>query len=52
VMMYDVNGRMVHTQEFSPAQEIQLTIGDISNGTYFLKVTSQDKRFNAKLIKI
>ena len=52
VMMYDVNGRMVHTQEFSPAQEIQLTIGDISKGTYFLKVTSQDKRFNAKLIKI
>ncbi|WP_296381254.1 T9SS type A sorting domain-containing protein [Winogradskyella sp.] len=52
VLMYDVNTKVIHAQEFLPAQQVELRIKDISSGTYFLKVLSGKKHFNTKLIKI
>lgn len=52
VLIFDINGKLIHSREFSPAQNLQLHTNDISNGTYFLKVVSKGKHFNAKLIKI
>jgi hypothetical protein len=52
VKIFDINAKVIHTQEFLPAQEVELNINTISIGTYFLKVTSGRKHFNTKLIKI
>jgi len=52
VMMFDLGGRIIHSEEFLPAQIIKLKINDISSGTYFLKVSSGKNHFNTKLIKI
>ena len=48
VLMYDVNTKVIHAQEFLPAQQVELRIKDISSGTYFLKVLSGKKHFNTK----
>jgi len=52
VLMYDVNAKIIHAEEFLPTQEIELNIKDISTGSYFLKVLSGKKHFETKLIKI
>lgn len=52
IMVFDVNGRVIYNQKFAPTQKIELQLGDISSGSYFLKVTSENKYFNTKLIKI
>lgn len=52
VTIFDVEAKIIHSEEFLPAQEIKLKINDISTGTYFLIVTSGRKHFNTKLIKI
>ncbi|WP_298758038.1 T9SS type A sorting domain-containing protein [uncultured Psychroserpens sp.] len=52
VMVFDVDAKLVHSQEFLPAQKIKLKINGIATGTYFLKVISGSKHFNTKLIKI
>lgn len=52
VVMYDIHGRIIHSQEFSPMQDLEMHIRDVANGTYFLKVLSGKKYFNTKLIKI
>lgn len=52
VMMFDVNARIIHTQEFLPAQSIELRLRDIASGNYFLKVISGNKYYQTKLIKI
>lgn len=52
VVMYDVEGKLVHSQEFLPAQNIRVNINNISTGSYFLKVVSGRKHFSTKLIKI
>ena len=52
IMMFDLKGRLIHSQEYQPAQVINLKIGDISTGTYFLKVISGKNYLNSKLIKI
>ena len=52
VQIFDINTKIIHFQEFLPAQQIRLRIKDISRGTYFLKVYSDGKYFNTKLIKI
>jgi hypothetical protein len=51
VKIFDLNARIIYRQEFSPLQNIQLRIHDISNGTYFLKVNTGQRQFNTKLIK-
>lgn len=52
VLIFDVNSKIIHSQEFLPAQEVELQIKDISNGIYFLTIASGGKHFNTKLIKI
>ncbi|MBC3846777.1 T9SS type A sorting domain-containing protein [Winogradskyella echinorum] len=52
IMLFDVNGKIIHNQEFLPLQKVELNLNDLSSGLYFLKVTSGRKYFNEKLIKI
>lgn len=52
IQVFDIEGRIIHTQEFLPAQKVELQLPNISSGTYFLKVVSGRKFFNTKLIKI
>ena len=52
ISIFDIEARVIHTQEFLPAQRLELQLRDISTGNYFLKVASGRKRFNTKLIKI
>lgn len=52
VVLYDIHGRQIHSQEFLPMQDLELHIKDVASGTYFLKVLSGKKHFNTKLIKI
>lgn len=51
VVVFDVNGKLVYSTAFQPAQKIQLNLEGISNGSYILKALSNGKSFNAKLIK-
>ncbi|WP_406684092.1 T9SS type A sorting domain-containing protein [Seonamhaeicola sp. MEBiC1930] len=51
VTVFDINGRQVHEKEYNISPLIQLNLSKISSGTYFLKVSSGSKLFNAKLIK-
>jgi hypothetical protein len=51
VKIFDIHGRIVHAQEFLPAQNLELRLNDISSGSYFLKAISKGKHFTAKLIK-
>ncbi len=52
VMIFNMNGKTIHNQEFLPLQEIEIKIDDIESGIYLLKVISGHKHFNTKLIKI
>lgn len=52
VTVFDVNAKVIHSQIFLPAQKIHMKLRNIETGHYFLKVMSDKKRFNTKLIKI
>ncbi|MFK7833561.1 MAG: T9SS type A sorting domain-containing protein [Winogradskyella sp.] len=52
IILYDINGKVIHKQQFLPAQHINVMLSTISGGTYFLDVVSGKKRFTTKLIKI
>lgn len=52
VLLFDVKAKLIYAQEFSPRQHIQLNLNDISHGIYLMKVNSDTKSFNTKLIKI
>lgn len=49
--VFNVNGRLVFSKKFPPSQLLKLRLGNISNGTYVIKVASNGKQFSAKLIK-
>lgn len=51
VTVFDAIGKQVYSKKFTPAQFIQLQLESISSGAYFLKATSNNKQFNAKLLK-
>ena len=51
-MIFDVNSKIIHDQEFLPLQEVEINVQNISNWIYFLRVISGSKQFNTKLIKI
>ena len=51
VVVFDIHNRLIYSKKFQPSPSIQLMLGDVSMGTYVLKVTSNGKIFNAKLIK-
>jgi hypothetical protein len=51
VLIFDINAKIIHSQIFLPTQKVELKLKDISIGNYFLKVRSDNKSFNTKLIK-
>lgn len=51
VLVFDVTGKQIYSRIFSPSQRIELNLGNISSGSYVLKILSNNKLFNAKLIK-
>lgn len=51
VLVFDITGKMIYSKKFKPSQRIQLDFDAISSGSYLLKVLSNNKLFNAKLIK-
>ncbi|MEW7290837.1 T9SS type A sorting domain-containing protein [Aquimarina sp. 2304DJ70-9] len=51
IVLIDIMGRTIRSQEFPASQLIALPLEEISDGTYFLKVSSGNKKFTAKLIK-
>lgn len=52
IVMYDITGKIIHTQNVEAAQGVEIQLQDIASGTYFLKVMSGKKYFNTKLLKI
>jgi hypothetical protein len=51
LVLYDVLGRIVMTQEYNPIQSITLDLFNLSAGSYFLKIQMRSKVLNAKIIK-
>lgn len=51
VTVFDVSGKLVYSKTFTEAQYIEVHLENISQGTYILKATSNNKLFNTKLIK-
>jgi len=51
IVLFDIMGRTIRSQEFSASQLVTLPLDDISDGTYFLKVSAGGKKLTAKLIK-
>ncbi|MFD2727184.1 T9SS type A sorting domain-containing protein [Hyunsoonleella rubra] len=52
VLIYDIGGKLIYTEEFSPSKNIQIDLRHVSMGSYLLKAFSNGKAFNAKLIKL
>jgi Secretion system C-terminal sorting domain len=51
IIVFDINGRLILSQKHPPSQLIKLPLKEISSGAYLIKVSSNGKQFNAKLIK-
>lgn len=52
VTIFDVNAKLIYSENFSAIQRLQLNLSDFSDGIYMLKVLSDTQFFNTKLIKI
>lgn len=51
VLVFNLTGKLVYSEEYNPSQRIQIHFDDLSSGTYLLKVVSNKKLFHSKLIK-
>lgn len=51
VSVFDVAGKQIYHREFKPLQRIELNLNNLQVGTYILKVLSNSKLFNSKLVK-
>ena len=51
VLVFNVAGKLIFSKKYLPSKIIDLNLNQISNGSYLLKVRSNNKLFNAKLIK-
>lgn len=51
VLVFDITGKLIYNQKFSPSQRIELNLNNISSGSYLLKVLSNNKLLNTKIIK-
>jgi hypothetical protein len=51
VMIFDIHGKTIYHREFLPSQNLEVNLMDISNGSYFLRVVSNNRHFSSKLIK-
>ncbi|RNC86803.1 MAG: T9SS C-terminal target domain-containing protein [Winogradskyella sp.] len=52
IRIFDINGRLIYDREFSPIQSLEVYLDDISDGTYLMRVISERKKFQTKLLKI
>lgn len=52
VTIFDVNAKLIYSENFSAMHRLQLNLSDFSDGIYMLKVHSDTQFFNTKLIKI
>lgn len=51
IAIYDLLGKPVYTKQHYASPEISIDLGSLSDGLYFLKLTSAKKAFTTKLIK-
>jgi hypothetical protein len=51
LLVFDIAGKLVFSKIYEPSKYIQLNLSDISSGSYLLKISSNNKLFNTKLIK-
>ncbi|GAA4812208.1 T9SS type A sorting domain-containing protein [Litoribaculum gwangyangense] len=51
VLVFDLSGKLIFSNKYAPSKNIQLQLDNISSGSYLLKVLSNNRRFNVKLIK-
>ena len=50
-VLYDMLGRVVHTQNLPAQQQMQLDMTKLSTAQYILLITAGNKQFKANLIK-
>jgi len=51
VIVYDINGKQLKTQNYDSSQEIKLNVDNLSSGTYMLHIKSDSGTAIKKLIK-
>ncbi|MDP5158768.1 MAG: T9SS type A sorting domain-containing protein [Flaviramulus sp.] len=51
ILVFDVGGKLIFSKTYQPLKYIFLNLEDLSSGSYLLKVSSNNKIFNSKLIK-
>jgi Secretion system C-terminal sorting domain len=51
ILVYDISGKVVINKSQNPARSFNLDMSSFASGVYLLKLTSEGKKFNARLIK-
>jgi Secretion system C-terminal sorting domain len=51
VVVYDISGKVVIDKSQNPTRSFNLDMSSFASGVYLLKLTSENKKFNARLIK-
>lgn len=51
VSLFDFQGRLIRAKEYSNATNLEISLNTISQGVYFLKVSSDEKRQVVKIVK-
>lgn len=51
VRIYNSHGQIAHNQTYSPTQKINLDLGNLTQGLYIARVSSNGKQSSLKLIK-
>ncbi len=51
VFIYDVVGKAVLYKKYKASQFIYIPVRNLANGSYYLNITSNNKKFSTKLIK-
>lgn len=51
IAVYDLTGRLVYNKSFSPNPDYTISLSNLSNGIYLLKLETQARSFTTKVIK-
>jgi len=51
IVVYDISGKLVLNKSLRPETSVNLDLSFLASGTYMLNITSENKRFLARLIK-
>lgn len=49
--LFDIQGKLVISQQFDNTQNFQIDMSHLSTGTYLLKITNNQKEFTTRLLK-